>query len=188
MPELIHLERITKNAPKIFAVVNWPEYIVPARGYIGFMSDELIEKIYGGVEGAAQHFLKRTDRKEAKVGEGKLFLLGFVKGRELDEPRRYDRDITYAEFEQSGESKIYVRTDPYEVKDYWVNATSPLGEGVRRSGKCNLLGHMIKIMAQELEQWEKAHRPRNISPAEYFRINYPIIKGIWYTERKKLKL
>ena len=67
MPELIHLERITKNAPKIFAVVNWPEYIVPARGYIGFMSDELIEKIYGGVEEAAQHFLIRT--KKTNIGE-----------------------------------------------------------------------------------------------------------------------
>jgi len=160
MPELIHLERITKNAPKIFAVVNWPEYIVPARGYIGFMSDELIEKIYGGVEEAAQHFLIRT--KKTNIGEGKLFLLGFVKGRELDEPGRYDRDITFMEFEQSGELITNVKTDPYEVKDYWVNATSPLGEGVRRSGKCNILGDMSHIMSAEIEQWEKAHKKLNL--------------------------
>jgi len=178
MPELIRLEKIAEGTPNIIAVVNWPEYIVPARGYI---FDIQLNEIYGGVEEAAQHFLLRTDRKEAKVGEGKLFLLGFVKGRELDELRRYDRDITYMEpVESDGKIKIC----PFQVKDSGINANSELGNGVRRPGSCNIWEDMIPVIDAEIKNWRKAQK--DLDPLGYFSKNLPQIEGMKYKERIKL--
>jgi len=119
MVEFKRIKKVLDIAPNILAVVNFPENMyegksLPARGYI---FDTEFEEIYGNLDNAVEHFVKRT--KKVPPGNAK-YLLGFVKGKNWgkisgDTDRR-DRDIVYMGFELSKDSTRY-KTKPYLVKD-----------------------------------------------------------------------
>ncbi|MEK6926698.1 MAG: hypothetical protein AABW50_05465 [Nanoarchaeota archaeon] len=177
MPELITLERKLETSPNIIAIVNWPEAKIPVRGYI---FDVHIPEIYGSVERAAEHFIKRTNHELNKKNLP-LFMLGFVKGKIWSEEYGFkkDRDILYLPFESSNGS--FIKTNLFQVKDANVKADSKLGMGPYTGGDLNLWGDVIDIAYIEKKHWNESKLHGN--PEEYFSQNIPEIPGIGYKEK-----
>ena len=176
MAKLIKLEGTIARPPNIIALVNYAREGIPIRGYIFNIH---LDEIYGGLERAAEHFIKRTKNLSLrKNDEGILYLVGCVKGKIWPDGRR-DRDIVYMPFIPSNGG---IKTSPFLVKDSGVNNKSELGKGSQCRGTPNLNGDMLRIGSAEVSTWEQAlNEPY---PPGYFFNTLPEIPGLVYGERK----
>ncbi len=154
MVEIKRVKKLFDTSPNILAIVNFPENVyegkpLPARGYI---FDTEFNEIYGELENAVEHFIKRT--KKIYPGESK-YLLGFVKGKNWEKipgvVNRWDRDIVYMEFELSKDSNRY-KTNPFMTKDPSLSRNLDIesfGFGGLEREKPNLSDDMLMIAGHE---------------------------------------
>jgi hypothetical protein len=108
-PEVRRIIRLNDRSPNIIAVVNAPTLLVPTRAYI-FNID--FTDIYGTLENAVEHFMRRTSIIEEP---GIDFRLGFIKGK-IRAPTIGDRDIIYVPFEKSNGTTNRKKSRPYMCK------------------------------------------------------------------------
>ena len=146
MPETRLIKKLYDSSPNIIAVVNFPEnkgFILPARAYL---FDIEIDKIYGSVENAANHFIKRTKKIPALENN---FILSFITGRNCNknklEDKRFERDLVYCEFEKAGNSNKF-KTSPYLVKS---DSRQELGTGEIQTTTPNINDDMLILLGLE---------------------------------------
>jgi len=154
MVEVRRIKKVLGVAPNILAIVNFPENTyegksIPTRGYI---FDTEFEEMYGNLDNAVNHFIKRT--KKVYPGNSE-FLLGFVKGKNWEKigsaTYRRDRDIVYGGFELSKDSTRY-KTSFHLVKDSLKSKTldpESFGFGVMQIGGSNISDDMLMIAGHE---------------------------------------